>query len=90
MSSDALSDLKTQLDRIERALVGDEAMGQPGVVNRLAAVESRVEMIEDERSAETAKRSGALWVIGAAASIAGAVGGFISWLATIANASPKP
>lgn len=86
----SLSELKDQMNRIERAICGDPAMGQPGIVGRLASVESRVETIEDERSEESAKRSGALWVISSAAAVAGAIGGLIAWLATVANAAPKP
>jgi hypothetical protein len=55
-------------------------MGHSGIVGRLDAVEGRVSIIASEQAAEAAQRRGALWVLSAAAAVAGALGGFISWV----------
>ena len=79
--------IRSQLDRIERAIIGDHAMGHSGIVGRLDAVEARVSIIVSEQAAEAAQRRGALWVLSAAAAVAGALGGFISW---VLSAVQKP
>lgn len=38
-----LAELRDGLDRIESALIGDQAMGNPGLVPRMRSVEEKVE-----------------------------------------------
>lgn len=77
--NDPFADLKKQLDRIELALVGDEAMGHLGIVHRVARTESEVSLIQVERRAEAEQRKGAFWVASAAATVAGAIGAALTW-----------
>ena len=85
-----VSALEKKIDRVLRALEGDEEMGQQGIVGRLGQVESRVGMIELERRDEAAQKKGALWVVGVASTVAASVGAFITWAAGFINNSPKP
>jgi len=43
MSSDELATIKEALHRIEQAIVGDEKMGQRGIVQRLTDLERKIE-----------------------------------------------
>lgn len=80
--------IRSQLDRIERAIVGDHDMGHSGIVGRLDAVEARVNIIARDQASEVAQRQGALWVLSAAAAVAGALGGFISWILSAIQSRP--
>ena len=42
MSADELSTIKETLHRIEQAIVGDEKMGQRGIVQRLTDLEKQI------------------------------------------------
>lgn len=42
MSSDELRTIKDTLARIEKALIGDEEMGQRGIVQRLTDLEKQI------------------------------------------------
>lgn len=85
-----LASIAAAVERIEKALTGDAKMGHVGIVARLATCEAKTESLERQRETDDAKKSGALWVIGAAASVAGAIGGLVAWAAGIANYAPKP
>lgn len=76
---DQFAEFKKQLDRIELALVGDEAMGHLGIVHRVAKTEQDVSMIQVERKAEADQRKGAFWIASAAATVAGAIGAALTW-----------
>jgi hypothetical protein len=73
-------ELKMQLNRMERALVGDEAMGHQGMVHRVANLDTRVSVIESERRSESEQKKGALWVITSTATAAGTVGAILAWI----------
>lgn len=85
-----LANIAAAVGRIEKALMGDEQMGHVGIVDRLAACEAKTSELERLRETDDARKTGALWVIGAAASVAGAIGGLIAWAAGVVNAVPKP
>lgn len=80
MPPDQLAEFKKQLDRIELALVGDEAMGHQGIVHRLTKTESDVALIQVERRAEADQRKGAFWLVSTTATIAGTIGAALTWL----------
>lgn len=46
MSDDEKNAMKEQLDRIERCLIGDEPMGQFGLVSRVNNHASRIKRLE--------------------------------------------
>lgn len=73
-------ELKAQLTRMERALVGDEAMGHHGIVQRVATLDTRVSVIETERRSESEQKKGAVWVITTTATAAGAIGAVLAWI----------
>lgn len=85
-----LASIAAAVARIEKALTGDEGMGHVGLVDRVASLEMRASAIEQQHTTEAAQKSGAIWVIGAAASVAGAICGFTFWLVNMLNAVPKP
>lgn len=85
-----LASIAAAVARIEKALTGDQGMGHVGLVDRVASLELRASAIEQQHTTEAAQKSGAIWVIGAAASVAGAIGGLIAWAAGIVNHFPKP
>ena len=88
--SHTLASIAAAVQRIEVALMGDKRMGHIGLVDRMASCEAKTENLERLRETDDAKKSGAIWVIGAAASVAGAIGGFIAWAASVTSYSPKP
>jgi hypothetical protein len=70
-----------RLDRMERvlnevktALVGNEALGNKGIVNRLKEVEVGMTELNRIRADEVATRKGALAVLSAVAAICGSIG----------------
>jgi hypothetical protein len=69
---------KAQLDRIERALTGDERMGQPGLVARMADAEGEIHSLKQDRRDEKNQKRGAVWVFTTVGAIAGVVGGIVS------------
>lgn len=85
-----LSQIKDQLDRIERAIVGDKEMGQVGLVDRMAAAESDIQTIKQERRDEANQKRGALWLVTTVSAVAGAAGAFIVWVVGFFNTAPKP
>jgi hypothetical protein len=65
------------LNEVKTALVGDERLGNRGIVPRLAHVEAQLQQIMTERAAESNARRGAMWVVGTVAGIIGAIGAII-------------
>jgi hypothetical protein len=72
-----LDRMESKLDRVYIAMIGDERMGNPGMVPRLAHLEKSLTQIATERAAESNARRGAMWVVGTTAAVIGAVGAMI-------------
>ncbi len=85
MTENHFEELKKQLDRLERAIIGDEKVGHFGAIHRIDSIETKIAVIEIERRGEAERRKGALWVMSATATVAGAVGAMLAWL----GMSPK-
>ena len=47
MNEERFSKLEDSVERIEKALIGDEDMGNTGMVKRLHSVEKKTEEVED-------------------------------------------
>lgn len=88
-SSEEISEIKATLSRIETALVGDQAMGHVGLVDRVADHDMRIVSIEQQRRDDTAQRRGATWVVATIGMVGGVVGGLVTWLIEVATALRK-
>lgn len=85
-----LADIKAQLNRIELALIGDEPMGQTGLVDRMARAEIEIESIKQDRRDEANQKRGAVWLVGTVSAVAGAAGAVVTWVVSVMNGAPKP
>ena len=85
-----LQQIAAAVARIEKSITGDPSMGHIGIVDRLDTYEAKTDAIERRLEKDDAKKSGALWVIASAASVAGAIGGFVVWTMKITSTMPKP
>jgi hypothetical protein len=75
--SERLDRMEHKIDRVYVAMIGDERMGNRGMVPRLIHVETTLAKIAEERAAESNARRGAMWVVGTTAAVIGAVGAMI-------------
>jgi hypothetical protein len=90
LEPDDIKDIKDALKRVEDALLGDPGMGHRGLVERLAEVERELAVIKADRATEAAERRGAKWVVVGGASLAGGLGGLVSWVVSTFGSGRNP
>jgi hypothetical protein len=79
MASD-VQRLRSDVAEIKQAIIGNPNIGHRGIVPRLDLMESTVSTLVAERAAEHNARRGAMWVVGIAAGVIGAIGATIGSL----------
>lgn len=82
-SHEEIQEIRAALKRIEKAIVGDEAMGHVGLVDRVGDLHLRLAVVEQERRDEVAQKRGAMWIITAVGAVAGVIGSAVTWLVSI-------